>query len=153
MQVSLNILGSMLIDVAGNQLDASFLGVSGNVLDHFRIVKDPSLPDQDQDGVPDALDDCLVEANPGQLDTDQDGYGNLCDSDYDGDGVVSGLDFSVLRSAYQSQAGGPNWDADVDANGDGAVAAFDFTRFRAAFSSSPGPSGLSCAGTPPCPAP
>ncbi len=153
MQVSLNILGSLLIDVAGNQLDASFLGVAGNVLDHFRIVKDPALPDQDQDGVPDELDDCLVDANRAQLDTDQDGYGNLCDADYDGDGVVSGLDFSVFRSAYQTQAGDPGWDADVDANGDGAVGAFDFSRFRAAYTSPPGPSGLSCAGTPPCPAP
>jgi hypothetical protein len=153
MTVSLNILGSLLIDVAGNRLDASFLGVSGNVLDHFRIVKDPAIPDQDQDGVPDAHDDCLVDANPAQLDTDQDGYGNLCDADYNGDGVVSGLDFSALRSAYQTQPGDSGWDADVDSDGDGAVSPFDFSRFRAAYGGSPGPSGLSCAGTPPCPGP
>jgi cysteine-rich repeat protein len=53
---SLNVLGSLVIDVVGRQLDARMIGVSGNVLDHFRIVKGPVLPacsdgiDQDGDG-------------------------------------------------------------------------------------------------------
>ena len=56
MEKSLNILGSMVIDVVGRQLDARMIGVSGNVLDHFQIVKGPMLPvcsdgvDQDGDG-------------------------------------------------------------------------------------------------------
>lgn len=56
MQRSLNILGSMVIDVVGRQLDAKMIGVTGNVLDSFRIVKGPVLPvcsdgiDQDGDG-------------------------------------------------------------------------------------------------------
>ena len=153
MQVSLNILGSMLIDVTGNQLDASFLGVSGNVLDHFRIVKGPAIPDQDLDGVPDALDDCLIEANPDQLDTDQDGYGNLCDADFDGDGVVNALDFTLFRSAFLTPSGDPGWNLDADANGDGVVNGIDFSRFKLAYGATPGPSGLTCAGTPPCPVP
>jgi len=152
MQVSLNILGSLLIDVAGNQLDASFLGVSGNVLDHFRIVKGPAILDQDQDGVEDPLDDCLIDANPDQLDSDQDGYGNLCDADFDGDGGVGSLDFGLLRSAFQTQPGDPGWNPDVDTDGDGAVGLLDYGRFRKAYGGPPGPSGLGCAGTPPCPA-
>ncbi len=53
---SLNILGSMVIDVVGRQLDARMIGVTGNVLDHFQIVKGGVLPvcsdgiDQDGDG-------------------------------------------------------------------------------------------------------
>ncbi len=56
METSLNILGSMVIDVVGRQLDARMIGVSGNVLDHFQIVKGGVLPvcsdgiDQDGDG-------------------------------------------------------------------------------------------------------
>jgi hypothetical protein len=146
MQVSLNILGSMLIDVVGGQLDASFLGVTGNVLDHFRIVKGPAISDQDQDGVEDPLDDCLIEPNPDQLDSDQDGYGNLCDADFDDDGTVGILDFGLLR-------GDPGWNPDVDVDGDGVVGMLDFGRLRDALGGSPGPSGLSCAGAPPCPTP
>jgi len=56
MEKSLNVLGSMVIDVVGRQMDARMIGVSGNVLDHFQIVKGPALPvcsdgiDQDGDG-------------------------------------------------------------------------------------------------------
>jgi hypothetical protein len=54
METSLNILGSMVIDVVGRQLDAHMIGVAGNELDSFRIVKGPVLPvcadGIDQDG-------------------------------------------------------------------------------------------------------
>jgi hypothetical protein len=153
MPVSLNILGSMLIDVAGNQLDASFLGVSGNVLDHFRIVKGPAILDQDQDGVGDPEDNCLALANADQRDSNLDGYGNLCDGDFDDDGAVGGADFVVFSQAYLTGQGDLGWNPDVDANGDGVVNGFDFGQFAAAYLGPPGPSGLSCAGTPPCPAP
>jgi hypothetical protein len=153
MQVSLNILGSMLIDVEGNRLDGTFLGVSGNVLDHFRIEKGPAISDQDQDGAADDSDNCLLEANPSQLDTDQDGYGNLCDADFDENGLVNALDLGVLRSAYLTQAGDPGWNPETDANGDGSVNSIDLGEFRSAYLGAPGPSGLACAGTPPCPAP
>jgi len=153
MQVSLNILGSLVIDVAGNQLDASFLGVSGNVLDHFRIVKGPAIPDQDQDGVGDPEDNCLVLANADQRDSNLDGYGNICDGDLDDDGAVGGADFAVFSQAYLTGQGDPGWNPDVDANGDGVVNPIDFGRFSSAYLGPPGPSGLCCAGTPPCPLP
>jgi hypothetical protein len=152
MRVSLNVLGSMVIDVEGNRLDGTFLGVSGNVLDHFRLEKGPPISDQDQDGAADASDNCLLEANPSQLDTDQDGYGNLCDADFDDNGSVNVLDLGLLRFAYLTQAGAPNWNPETDANGDGFVNPIDLGEFRAAFLGVPGPSGLACAGTPPCPA-
>jgi len=151
MQRSLNILGSLVIDVDGNRLDARFLGVAGNVLDHFQIVKGPLLVDQDGDGVEDPLDDCLLVANSDQLDSDQDGYGNRCDADFDGNGGVGISDFVLLKLAFGTQAGQPGWNPAVDVTGNGAVGIDDFVLFRTAFGSSPGPSGLACAGTVPCP--
>jgi hypothetical protein len=153
MRVSLNILGSLVIDVEGNRLDGSFLGVSGNLLDHFRIEKGPAISDQDQDGVADASDNCLLEANPSQLDTDQDGYGNLCDGDFDDNGAVTPMDFASFRAAYLTQSGDFGWNPEMDANGDGVVSPSDYQEFREVYLGAPGPSGLACAGTPPCPAP
>jgi hypothetical protein len=48
---------------------------------------EPSDPDSDGDGVPDASDNCPNDANPDQLDTDGDGVGDACDCDSDGDGI------------------------------------------------------------------
>jgi lysophospholipase L1-like esterase len=41
--------------------------------------------DQDGDGVPDASDNCPQTANADQADMDNDGIGNVCDADADGD--------------------------------------------------------------------
>ena len=40
-----------------------------------------------QDGVPDVADNCPSVDNAQQLDTDEDGRGDECDQDLDGDGV------------------------------------------------------------------
>src|SRR2546427_8111919 len=40
MYISLNVLGSLVLDVNGNQLDAKFLTSSGSVKDYFTIKKD-----------------------------------------------------------------------------------------------------------------
>ena len=125
------------------------LEASGIVVD---FSGDPG-PDGDGDGTPDADDNCSEVANAGQADANLDGFGDACDADYDDDGAVTGLDFSALRAAYMSQAGGPGWNAEVDHDGDGAITAADFSVFRARYGSAPGPSGLSCAGAAPCSSP
>ncbi len=47
-----------------------------------------SITDADQDEVPDALDNCVRDANTDQADADQDGVGDVCDLQTCGDGVI-----------------------------------------------------------------
>jgi len=100
-------------------------------------------PDSDQDGIPDNEDNCILVPNGpldpdaggnSQLDTDGDGYGNICDADLNGDVQIDLSDFSLFRSAF----GTANPDADFD--GDGQVNLSDFSISRASFRGAPGPS-------------
>ena len=109
------------------------------------------LPDQDQDGVGDPEDNCLEVANADQRDTNLDGFGNLCDADFDGNLVVNSVDLGVFKAAYLKTQGQPGYNPDVDLDGGAAINATDLGLFRSMYLGVPGPSGLSCAGSPPCP--
>jgi hypothetical protein len=52
----------------------------------------PASPDTDGDGVPDHLDNCPRDPNPGQVDTDGDGVGDACDAETCGNAVVEGTE-------------------------------------------------------------
>ena len=54
----------------------------------YAYIYTPYIPDQDDDGIADSIDNCIDIYNPNQLDTDADGIGDLCDdcTDSDGDG-------------------------------------------------------------------
>jgi uncharacterized protein (TIGR03790 family) len=105
----------------------------------------PAPADRDGDGIPDARDNCRDLPNPDQRDTDADGFGNLCDPDLDGDGVVTtrrpdGSPGDLPRLA-RSRATGlyvPNNDLD----GDGEVGESDIGRAGFFSELPPGPSGL-----------
>jgi hypothetical protein len=107
--------------------------------------------DADADGICDPEDNCTDVPNPEQRDSDVDGFGNACDSDYDGDGVVGIADFGMLRRAFGSAAGGPDWNPQLDANGDGVIGIVEFTLLRRTFGAAPGPSGRGCVAGVSCP--
>ena len=109
--------------------------------------------DTDSDTVPDAADNCMLIANgPGepnpQCDTDMDGYGNVCDADVNNDGLVGNPDYAPIGQWFgQAMANYPG----ADVNCDGTIGNPDYAPVGAGFATPPGPSGLSCAGTSPCP--
>ncbi|MBF0621525.1 MAG: thrombospondin type 3 repeat-containing protein [Magnetococcales bacterium] len=72
------------------------------------------LVDQDRDGIHDHQDNCLIDANSDQLDLDQDGQGDLCDGDDDGDGLPDS--FEILHGFNPQNAGN---DAEDDPDQDG----------------------------------
>jgi len=107
--------------------------------------------DSDQDGVADNADNCLLDSNPDQADADQDGFGDACDADYDNNGIVDQADVDALQAAFLSKEGDANYNAAFDHDGTGSVGLGDFQVVSASLGAAPGPSGLSCAGTTPCP--
>ena len=62
--------------------------------------------DSDGDGIHDGIDNCPTIANPNQADLDQDGQGDVCDSDRDGDGVPNGSDVYPDDARYQTDSDG-----------------------------------------------
>lgn len=97
----------------------------------------PYAPDTDGDGVLDPLDNCRLVANANQRDTDADGYGNICDPDFNNNGVVDSQDGAMLKAAFGSAAF-----PDRDLNGNGIVDSQDGAILKARFGQPPGPSGL-----------
>jgi len=117
-------------------------------------------PDADGDGIPDVLDKCTIDSRnaTATCDTDSDGYGNPCDGDFNQDGSVNATDFGMFFvPAFKGVDKAP-WPEGMDMNCDLSVNASDFGMFfvpkfknNPAFGGNkPGPSGLSCAGTPGC---
>ncbi|MEO1576197.1 MAG: thrombospondin type 3 repeat-containing protein, partial [Pseudomonadota bacterium] len=92
--------------------------------------------DTDADGVADDVDNCTTSPNADQRDTDADGYGNVCDADFNNDCVVNVLDLGVMRLNF---FGG---NSDTDLNGDGVVNVTDLGLLRSLFFAPPGPSGV-----------
>lgn len=90
-----------------NPSDPADVNVGDTVGGMLRFLTVGAGADTDLDGVPDAVDNCPVDANADQLDTDGDGIGDVCDTfpDMDGDGIEDSLDACPLD---------PNNDIDGD---------------------------------------
>ena len=78
-----------------------------------------------------------IFAIPTQIDTDADGYGNICDADFNNDAIVNGDDLAQFRSFFGSR----NTGSVADLNGDDFVNTSDLAIFRRLFGRKPGPSG------------
>lgn len=81
--------------------------------------------DDDSDGVDNLVDNCQADANPNQDNLDGDAFGDVCDDDVDGDGV---LDAAPDNCPLVVNAGQEDLDSDDignvcdgDADGDGAA--------------------------------
>lgn len=107
------------------------------------------LNDTDDDGVPDAADNCIARPNGPSLpdlggniqrDSNGDGYGNVCDTDLNNDNITNGLDVGIFRTQFLTP--GP----DADFNGDGVVNGLDLGILKIYFLQPPGPSCVTLAG-------
>ena len=104
----------------------------------------PSLAepkDYDADGVVDLVDNCRTVANPGQCDSDGDGYGNRCDGDLNNGGFTNAQDTTLFRGQLGQPSLSPGFNK-ADLNCNGAVNAQDTALYRQLLGSPPGPSGL-----------
>ena len=100
------------------------------------------IPDTDRDGVADTSDNCTLVANPGQCDTDRDGYGNHCDADLNNDGVTNATDVSLYRGWLGVAVPTTPPFSSRDMNCSGAVNAQDTVLLRNRLGLPSGPSAL-----------
>jgi hypothetical protein len=87
------------------------------------------VPDEDEDEVANAVDNCVYVYNPDQIDTDEDGYGNRCDGDFDGNGTSGVSDFGALIDAWGCTTGQGCYDEDIDMDSSGGIGVGDWGLF------------------------
>ena len=119
---------------------------AGNAWASFR----PAAPvDSDSDGIVDLEDNCIEAPNGpvlpdagsnSQLDTDNDGYGNMCDGDLNNDGDTNTLDLNLYKLAHRTSPGDTNYNADADFNGDVVINTLDLNIYKRLHRKPPGPS-------------
>ena len=147
-----------------------------NGLDNCPVTPNPTQQNSDSDARGDACDNCTAAANTdagtvphtasiprSQFDADDDGYGNLCDADINQSGGTTTGDYTLLRNVlnhFDDETAAtctglcvPGNIIRADMNGSGQVTTSDYTLLRNRLNTPLGPSGLSCAGTVPCPSP
>ncbi len=100
-------------DAGGNASYSQAFNIFGdNASDYFNPTAD-----FDNDGVEDNQDNCQFISNANQLDTDNDGFGDVCDDDDDNDGILDIEDNCPKNSNVNQE----------DSDGDGIGNACDFT--------------------------
>jgi len=82
-------------------------------------------------------DNCTLDANVDQRDTDGDGFGNVCDADFTNDCSVNFSDLGIMKGAFFQ----PDT-TDTDMNGDGQTNFTDLGLMKGDFFLPPGPSGV-----------
>lgn len=133
-----------LLDQA--RFDATYGDESFRLSDYYVVRYSPGLevvPDMDEDSVMDGGDNCTFVKNARQRDTDNDGFGNRCDADFNNDCIVNVVDLGLLRAGFFSS------DPLLDLNGDDQVDAADLGLMRTMFYRAPGPSAATIDCRPP----
>jgi hypothetical protein len=101
-------------------------------------VPEPAEPDRDGDGLLDLVDDCPLYPNADQRDVDGDGYGSVCDPDFDNDGVVGAPDAARLAQVFGSGLGDGRYDPVVDMDGNGVIGTYELAAVARALGGPPG---------------
>jgi hypothetical protein len=116
MLVSLNVLGSVVLDIDGDRCDVRFLDSTGSIRDEFTIIKGADI---DGDDVVNEEDNCPENWNPAQEDADSDGAGDVCDPcPYDPDNDIDSDDVCGDVDNCPNDSNPCQWDADDDGIGD-----------------------------------
>ena len=102
-------------------------GNGGTFSKSFKITVNDLYEDTDGDDVIDSEDNCPLFANSDQLDSDEDGIGDVCDEDDDNDGVSDAEDsFPLDKDEWiDTDADGIGNNADEDDDNDGVLDIFD----------------------------
>jgi Thrombospondin type 3 repeat len=106
----------------------------------FAINATSATADTDLDGVLDIADNCTLESNASQCDSDSDGYGNRCDGDMNNTGATNAQDTVLFRQQLGQPSLAPAFN-EADLNCNGTVNAQDTTLYRQLLGVPPGPSG------------
>ena len=93
-----------------------------------------AVTDTDGDTVPDTTDNCIEVPNLDQRDVDGDGYGSICDPDFDNNLKVNVADFGYWSSKRNTN------DPNADLDGNGRVNVADYAIWRKMRNGPPGPS-------------
>ncbi|TFG86570.1 MAG: hypothetical protein E4H19_05195 [Chromatiales bacterium] len=114
---------------------------SGNDFDWDYGLAWQLLEDADADGAYDDQDNCINVANSEQIDSDNDGFGNYCDGDFNNNGTTNAQDTTIFRLQLGLRSTPPTYNI-ADLNANGVVNAQDVPIFRQLLGLPSGPSGL-----------
>ena len=132
-------VSDLLIGAPGSDINGSRSGSA------YVVFGQHISADEDKDGLLDSSDNCILQPNGplipdagdhSQRDTDDDGYGNACDPDFDNNGTIDFADLAYLKSQFFTA------DPDADLDGNGSVDFADLATLKSMFFGPPGPSGL-----------